>query len=391
MGTNLVRFEPNPQATQRTAPVQRRNFGLAARILDHLAPERGDRFDPDAFTRRELHTAIDSTGMLVGTFQLDPAAATIVKTALDVYSKPDPACHGVTPDGQEALVGDDRTPAQRRADALATIARLALTADHDEAPSGPLTHITIIATPEQVAAARNHRAGTDGTNGQGSDPEDTGGPVPAAFAAAGAEPAPGAPVVGMAECVQTGPLPAGVFTRLGCDALLQAVILSTSGAVLNLGRAVRTVSAAQRKALTARDQGCVVPGCTAPLAACDAHHVKWWRHGGPTDLHNLVLLCGAQLSRPGARCRDCSRSVSPSRSPNPPCVSPRNGLSTVCVVRRGRWWARGWGWSRASGSGSRVSSRSSAARSRPTRAVATCRCWWCAVVGCPSTSSGGVP
>jgi hypothetical protein len=100
----------------------------------------------------------------------------------------------------------------------------------------------------------------------------------------------------MAECVQTGPLPAGVFTRLRCDALLQAVILSTSGAVLNLGRAVRTVSAAQRKALTARDQGCVVPGCTAPLAACDAHHVKWWRHGGATDLQNLVLLCGAHHS-----------------------------------------------------------------------------------------------
>jgi hypothetical protein len=27
----------------------------------------------------------------------------------------------------------------------------------------------------------------------------------------------------------------------------------------------------------------------------------------------------AGLSRPGARCRDCSRSVSPGRSPNPPC------------------------------------------------------------------------
>ncbi|GAA5107645.1 hypothetical protein GCM10025762_12530 [Haloechinothrix salitolerans] len=39
------------------------------------------------------------------------------------------------------------------------------------------------------------------------------------------------------------------------------------------------------------------------------------------------------LSRPGARCRDCSRSVSPGLSPNPPCASRRNGLSTVSVVR----------------------------------------------------------
>ncbi|MBN9743336.1 hypothetical protein DMP23_19870 [Amycolatopsis sp. A1MSW2902] len=33
------------------------------------------------------------------------------------------------------------------------------------------------------------------------------------------------------------------------------------------------------------------------------------------------------LSRPGVRCRDCSRSVSPGRSPNPPCRSLGSGLS----------------------------------------------------------------
>jgi hypothetical protein len=24
---------------------------------------------------------------------------------------------------------------------------------------------------------------------------------------------------------------------------------------------------------------------------CEAHHIWWWRFGGPTDLDNLVLLC----------------------------------------------------------------------------------------------------
>ena len=48
-------------------------------------------------------------------------------------------------------------------------------------------------------------------------------------------------------------------------------------------------------------------------------------------------------SGPGARCRDYSRSVSPDRSPNPPCRSLGNGLSTVSVVRRGWAGARGWG------------------------------------------------
>jgi len=40
-----------------------------------------------------------------------------------------------------------------------------------------------------------------------------------------------------------------------------------------------------------------------------------------------------EVSRPGARFRDCSRPVSPDLSPNPPCASQRNGLSTVPAVR----------------------------------------------------------
>jgi transposase len=40
-----------------------------------------------------------------------------------------------------------------------------------------------------------------------------------------------------------------------------------------------------------------------------------------------------ELSRSGARCSDCSGSVSPDRSPNPPCASRRNGLSTGTAVR----------------------------------------------------------
>src|SRR5213076_2737481 len=49
------------------------------------------------------------------------------------------------------------------------------------------------------------------------------------------------------------------------------------------------------------------------------------------------------LSRHGARCRDCCRSVSPCRSPNPACVFRRTGLSTVPAVRRGSPSPRGWG------------------------------------------------
>jgi transposase-like protein len=58
------------------------------------------------------------------------------------------------------------------------------------------------------------------------------------------------------------------------------------------------------------------------------------------------------LSRPEARCRHCCRSVSSGRSPNPACVSPRTGLSTVGSVRHGSFAGRGWGSSgRGSGNG----------------------------------------
>ncbi|MDQ3537278.1 MAG: HNH endonuclease, partial [Actinomycetota bacterium] len=32
-------------------------------------------------------------------------------------------------------------------------------------------------------------------------------------------------------------------------------------------------------------------GCGAPANRCHIHHIRWWRHHGATDLHNLTLLC----------------------------------------------------------------------------------------------------
>ena len=60
---------------------------------------------------------------------------------------------------------------------------------------------------------------------------------------------------------------------------------------LEVGRTTRVIQPAQRSALAVRDGGCVFPDCQRPLAWCDAHHVRHWLHGGPTDLANLALLC----------------------------------------------------------------------------------------------------
>ena len=66
------------------------------------------------------------------------------------------------------------------------------------------------------------------------------------------------------------------------------------------------------------------------------------------EMTRLELML--EWSRPGARCPDCSGSVSPGRSPNPPCASRRNGLSTGTAVMRGVV-PRGWGCSLGSGTG----------------------------------------
>ncbi len=62
------------------------------------------------------------------------------------------------------------------------------------------------------------------------------------------------------------------------------------GTWMDVGRRTRVVSAAMRRALVLRDQGCRFPGCTEKLFV-DAHHVIYWSRGGPTVLWNLILLC----------------------------------------------------------------------------------------------------
>jgi hypothetical protein len=61
--------------------------------------------------------------------------------------------------------------------------------------------------------------------------------------------------------------------------------------VLDVGRASRLATPAQRIALAARDQGCRFPGCDRPPGWVDAHHIEEWLRGGKTDLEDLISLC----------------------------------------------------------------------------------------------------
>ena len=76
-----------------------------------------------------------------------------------------------------------------------------------------------------------------------------------------------------------------------CDASVAATVLDGLGLPVDAGRSARVPGPRLRRALEARDGGCVHPGCDRPPRHCDAHHVIPWERGGPTDLDNLVLLC----------------------------------------------------------------------------------------------------
>src|SRR6266850_1553317 len=87
------------------------------------------------------------------------------------------------------------------------------------------------------------------------------------------------------------PISAKAVERLACDCSLTRILLNSDSMVIDVGRAKRTISAPQRKALNARDRHCVWPGCDRPASWTSGHHLQHWIHGGGGDLPNLALLC----------------------------------------------------------------------------------------------------
>ena len=80
-------------------------------------------------------------------------------------------------------------------------------------------------------------------------------------------------------------------TRIHEIVVRNGVIVSAPGR-LDLGRTTRLANRAQRRALRALHRTCALPGCDTRYDHCTIHHIHWWRHGGPTDLANLLPICG---------------------------------------------------------------------------------------------------
>lgn len=86
------------------------------------------------------------------------------------------------------------------------------------------------------------------------------------------------------------PIPQRVLQQWSCDSAIGRILMKGPSLPLDVGTITYTATDGQRRALIARDRGCIVPGCKRKPRWCEAHHVNPWPNG-PTNMGNLVLLC----------------------------------------------------------------------------------------------------
>jgi hypothetical protein len=201
---------------------------------------------------RYLHIYENREGFTVIDGRLDPETAAPIKAALDaMVGDAFRRRRDVEGTPLSGPVFDDRSAPQIRADSLAALAKHCLGCDSDD-----------IAMPNTTVMVRI--AYEDLKSGVGMGQID-----------------------GFDE-----PVSAATLRRMAADAEIIPIVLGGPSEVLDLGRARRLFSRAQRLALGERDGGCA--WCHAPPAYTEAHHIKWWyRDKGPTDIDNGVLLCSS--------------------------------------------------------------------------------------------------
>jgi hypothetical protein len=94
------------------------------------------------------------------------------------------------------------------------------------------------------------------------------------------------------EYVDGTSLPVATARRLACDAKIIPVVLGGDSQPLDVGRARRHATGAQRAALRSMYRTCAVDGCETSFDRTEIHHVaEWDHHDGPTDLANLLPVC----------------------------------------------------------------------------------------------------
>ncbi len=201
---------------------------------------------------RELNYYHDEDGSLVIRARLPAEEGAVVLQALNAVMDAPSVEHNETqPDDVTAVTPKSSARfAQRRADALTTLAETTLRHGPVALTMAERYQVVVHVTAETLAADKTGCCGLD--NGQALAPD--------------------------------------TARRIGCDGSLLRITEDDAGNPLDIGRKTRAVSPAMRRALNVRDGGCRFPGCNHHCFV-DAHHIRHWADGGGTSIDNLVLLC----------------------------------------------------------------------------------------------------
>ena len=229
-------LDPDGAEPTEVRAMRKRGLTFGRRDRDGLVPVRGGLLPEVA---AQLQLGFDS----------------VLNPRVDGAPTPGPCFveNGAHPfaDGPNEAAADSRTPAQRRHDALAVLLSAA-------AASGELPMLGG-AAPTLVMSVREQDLETG--RGYAHLPGDD---EPISLAAA---------------------------RHIACAGAVQRVMLGKNGRIVSLVTLDRVFNHNQRRAITLRDGGCVIPGCQVPPQWCEVHHVEEHSRGGPTHTDNGVLLC----------------------------------------------------------------------------------------------------
>jgi hypothetical protein len=94
---------------------------------------------------------------------------------------------------------------------------------------------------------------------------------------------------GVCEIKGVGPVPVATARELMGDALLTILVKKGVDVTTVAHDGSKSMPTAIRRAVLARDPGCVVDICSAPTS--DVHHVEWRSDGGVHSVHNCRGVC----------------------------------------------------------------------------------------------------
>src|SRR5690554_2385438 len=211
-----------------------------------------------AMAERAFSRGVTRGGLVCGTYALMPEIAAKLNRVMDAYLSPKTTGTFLSDDDRaaaeaaEAEGGRDlRTDAQKRHDVFASMIDAAARSGETPPIGGAAPTVLVSVTSDDLSRGRG---------------------------------------VGWIDGIDD-PISFGSVKQFACTGGTQTIRFDSNGRIIELGSPQRCFTPHQRKAITLRDGGCLIPGCQVPAGWCEIHHVIPDAEGGPTHTSNGVLLC----------------------------------------------------------------------------------------------------